>query len=1526
VLALRGDGAAPPETQLAWARRFLQSMRSPDSGRFAFGGRLLLGVVDAPASLRNYYATALKTAKHLAEDEALAPGVRAFVTGQLGLPADLAIHALPAVGLEQRVAGEAEREGQLGPRRMRDREAFDALLARHKETGTAFDDAAIAIDDASVERVMARMSTMDFMNKVKAAHPRNQASLLDLLSRALELGLVERNGDEVRASDLRQPRWAVTEEVRAALLRCCAAARIDPLELALGTQPIVTPIRRRPTFDALPSVPLGQRSLAREEIVRMTRDKDPALFAVDDASLQGIVAHQRFGDRGLLGDSIDWHKGLMRAWDRALFLAAESDLLKGMAQFSPDYVMHLSRSRELWKDRGVLHELVRLLRRAGEKPLSIRVETGLAIHNRAFMAAWDHHDKVALDALAPVPTRGGAARVAADPAFDYWGPYLLAERWRSLYEYIDDPNSHRDKYFDPALRSPDVHHFLARMIEGGSTDAAARCAIWLRRGVRSRWSGDDHIAGLAHLARAAGVDARDVTLHLSGGRAVQLSAHPRYPRQRSVPEVEAVMGEALRALDGWARAPAAAKVEALERLVTGTAQEPGPEVDEVFAWALAAIRAGRLEPIDFDALSPPLQQRVLGALTADAHIGVATMLAGVFVSGEVGPKLEAALVELGYDAAQARAWCEVATLVRGLDPAEKERALGGLTREGGPDFWLLALRVRLTALPRLDAGALGALFDAHVALDPAGVAGALLDRALLAGEGSADAAVVFDVLKDRVSAGALSSASLAEAIGPRERRQLVLTRAEAVVGDAVKGVLDAGVTDVGALDALRTAMKAAAALIDPRELVPLVLGQLYRRDLARVIPLDVADRELGGVAAKELRDERGPLALGRGKRVSVAGIEIQANEDPRKDVRAVPRADAADLVMTATTERNLRRIAMEWRRGRPVLLEGPTSAGKTSAVRHLAHVTGSPYRRINLSYHTDVDDLIGRYVGGEVRFGKADLDKKSEAALSALAEEYGLDEGLSRAEQVRQLLDVQHRSRWVDGPIVKAMRKGEVLLLDEVNLARPAVLERLNSLFDDDGNIVLTEHRNEVVQKHDNFRIFATMNPASYAGRAPLSEAMRSRWTSLYTQGLDQADLTKILKTRFGATIPAVELAKLIASHDALARAADEGKIGRASGGVAFSLRNLFRVCERFERYRGGELSDAALMRRETEEIYGGGLFDPEDLEAVDDLLSVAMPYEGPGFYDKLELHEDEDTISIGDVTVRKLDTGSALVPPESARLVLTDRTKQVLYRLAKALDCGENVALIGERASGKTAIAKLYAHLVGQPYLRQMISASTDTMQLVGGYDERGWKDGLLLNAGRPDGAPGLLLLDELNLGGSALLERLNPVLDDERKVVLAEKEGEEVRLHPDFRFVAAMNPPTRSYGGRQKLSKALQNRLTQIYVPDLDKADEQKEILGALAERRGVPVVAAHALVDMHQWAVESYADGTLGKGLREAERPVLSVRQLLNALDSMADLIAEHGVPGAFLLAVENYYAATSYTADCEAIMAKAKEVVA
>ena len=129
------------------------------------------------------------------------------------------------------------------------------------------------------------------------------------------------------------------------------------------------------------------------------------------------------------------------------------------------------------------------------------------------------------------------------------------------------------------------------------------------------------------------------------------------------------------------------------------------------------------------------------------------------------------------------------------------------------------------------------------------------------------------------------------------------------------------------------------------------------------------------------------------------------------------------------------------------------NTGKTSAIRYLANQTGNGLRRVNLNGGTTADELVGR-----------------------------------------QLIN-DKGTYWVDGVLTEAMRKGEWIVLDEINAALPEVLFVLQSVLDDDGYLVLNEKDDkEIVHKHANFRLFGTCNPPEYAGTKEMNKALLSRF------------------------------------------------------------------------------------------------------------------------------------------------------------------------------------------------------------------------------------------------------------------------------------------------------------------------------------------------------------------------------------------------------------------------------------------------
>ena len=666
--------------------------------------------------------------------------------------------------------------------------------------------------------------------------------------------------------------------------------------------------------------------------------------------------------------------------------------------------------------------------------------------------------------------------------------------------------------------------------------------------------------------------------------------------------------------------------------------------------------------------------------------------------------------------------------------------------------------------------------------------------------------------------------------------------------------------------------------------------------------------------------------------IDIQGIALPINDDPVHP-QMVPEKDSASLVMTKTAKLVLKNLAGQWRTGSVTLLEGPTSAGKTSYVKYMSYLTNSPYMRINLSANTDVRDLIGRWVGGEERFSREELNRFSNQQLKSIGKNMGVEDtgAFKREKLVEQILETQKEAHWEDGPVVQAMREGMVLLLDELNLAKPQVIEALNSLFDS-GRLPLDDHGGEVVRLHPKTHIFATMNPSSYVGRNSMSEAFLSRCNKLWVEAPDTEDVVQIVETLYPGVIPQIELAKLVSTHEALTHLADQGHIGKTLGGIAYTLRNLFRVVERFSYFQGKtSLSQEQLLLREFREVYLSTITDEDELKIIHDILLLNMPVDEINFYENLEFTVDAEGFTIGDMRVKRLNLQhSDLIPDLSqCEVVMTDRTKKIFYKMVKALELGEHVALVGERASGKTILAEYYAALRGQPFYRQVFSAKSDNMELIGMYTPHGWQNGLLVRAGLSadqgkGDSPGVFLADEFNQANDAVQERLNSLLDKDRTLFLSEKGGgEKVVFDEDFRFIAAFNPP--SYAGRKRLSKAMQSRLSVQFVPNLEEKEEYQLIFSTIALQMGISTGLVNRLVDLHFWVIEQVEARELGEQLIK-NKYIFSIRQLKNALKSLSILTAEQeDVVEGFKLAAELVYESVFESEeDKEKIRTKVKEL--
>jgi nitric oxide reductase NorQ protein len=170
----------------------------------------------------------------------------------------------------------------------------------------------------------------------------------------------------------------------------------------------------------------------------------------------------------------------------------------------------------------------------------------------------------------------------------------------------------------------------------------------------------------------------------------------------------------------------------------------------------------------------------------------------------------------------------------------------------------------------------------------------------------------------------------------------------------------------------------------------------------------------------------------------------------------------------------LETIAWAYNNDVPMSLEGHTGTGKTEGIMYFAHLINTPVYKVGLTGMSTTDDLIGKML---VEAGS---------------------------------------TKWIDGIVTHVVRHGGILMLDELNASGQEVLFALHPLLDDSHQLTLVENDNQVVDKHEQCRIFATMNPSDcplYPDTQMLSEALKSRfgiWMQVHY--MKATDELKVLK------------------------------------------------------------------------------------------------------------------------------------------------------------------------------------------------------------------------------------------------------------------------------------------------------------------------------------------------------------------------------------------------------------------------------
>jgi len=175
------------------------------------------------------------------------------------------------------------------------------------------------------------------------------------------------------------------------------------------------------------------------------------------------------------------------------------------------------------------------------------------------------------------------------------------------------------------------------------------------------------------------------------------------------------------------------------------------------------------------------------------------------------------------------------------------------------------------------------------------------------------------------------------------------------------------------------------------------------------------------------------------------GTAIDISAVPSKDPMFVPFGNFSDV-------ESIIKSNMFY----PVFVTGLSGNGKTFMIEQACAKTKRELFRVNITIETDEDDLLGgfRLVNGE--------------------------------------------TVWFDGPVVEAMRKGAVLLLDEVDLASTKIMCLQPVL---EGKGVFLKKINEWVECAEGFNIVATANTkgkgddtGNFIGAGVLNEAFLERF------------------------------------------------------------------------------------------------------------------------------------------------------------------------------------------------------------------------------------------------------------------------------------------------------------------------------------------------------------------------------------------------------------------------------------------------
>jgi MoxR-like ATPase len=425
------------------------------------------------------------------------------------------------------------------------------------------------------------------------------------------------------------------------------------------------------------------------------------------------------------------------------------------------------------------------------------------------------------------------------------------------------------------------------------------------------------------------------------------------------------------------------------------------------------------------------------------------------------------------------------------------------------------------------------------------------------------------------------------------------------------------------------------------------------------------------------KDESGPGCVEKtGVKFGITPFYIDMGLLPAKEIKFSLKAP--------TTVKNCSSVLRALQLRKPVLLEGSPGVGKTSLIENLAAVSGNKLVRINLSEQTDLTDLFG-----------ADLPVEEDVTSSA---------------------NTGPQFAWRDGPFLQAMKNGDWVLLDELNLASQQVLEGLNACLDHRGVVYIPELQKEF-DCSPTFRIFAAQNPQSQGGgRKGLPKSFVNRFTQVYVTALSRIDLAMIVES-LHPRISEDLAGRMIEFVGAICKEVEGSDFGTMGGPWEFNLRDVLRWADLMESVVDGDdvIENVMVAARFLDMIFVQRMRTHSDREGIKKMFERTF-----GFYPaendlNRKIRVEVDCVTVGRVALDRNQESRA----ETSALQILQKSSRVLESLILGVNMNWMVLLTGSSASGKTSLVRLLASLAGRELKEFAMNEGVDTVELLGGFEQ---------------------------------------------------------------------------------------------------------------------------------------------------------------------------------------------------------------